>query len=78
MDALYTFGDNITHYKTESVHFLGLMNSATKRVWGLGCRAEGFRFGVCRGIARRRWYFATRLCRVHRIMATMYLQSYAY
>ena len=30
MDTLYTFLDNITHYKTESVHFLGLMNSATK------------------------------------------------
>ena len=30
MDTLYTFWDNITHYKTESVHFLGLMNSATK------------------------------------------------
>ena len=30
MDALYTFWDNITHYKTKSVHFLGLMNSATK------------------------------------------------
>ena len=30
MDTLYTFGDNITHYKTESVHFWGLMNSATK------------------------------------------------
>ena len=28
MDTLYTFWDNITHYKTESV--LGLMNSATK------------------------------------------------
>ena len=24
------FGDNITHYKTESVHCWGLMNSATK------------------------------------------------
>ena len=24
------FGDNITHHKTESVHFPGLMNSATK------------------------------------------------
>ena len=24
------FVDNITHYKTESVHFRGLMNSATK------------------------------------------------
>ena len=24
------FGDNITHHKTESVHFLGLMNPATK------------------------------------------------
>ena len=30
MDTLYTFGDNITHYKTKSVHFLWLMNSATK------------------------------------------------
>ena len=30
MDTLSTFWDNITHYKTESVHFWGLMNSATK------------------------------------------------
>ena len=30
MAALYTFGDNITHYKTKSVHCWGLMNSATK------------------------------------------------
>ena len=30
MDTLYTFGDNITHYKTKSVDFWGLMNSATK------------------------------------------------
>ena len=30
MDTLSTFGDNITHYKTESVHFWGLMNSATR------------------------------------------------
>ena len=30
MDTLYTFWDNITYYKTESVYFLGLMNSATK------------------------------------------------
>ena len=30
MDALYTFWDSITHYKTKSVHFFGLMNSATK------------------------------------------------
>ena len=30
MDTLHTFWDNITHYKTESVHFLGLMNPATK------------------------------------------------
>ena len=30
MDTLYTFWDNITHYKTESVYFWGLMNSATK------------------------------------------------
>ena len=29
MDTLYTFWDSITHYKAESVHFLGLMNSAT-------------------------------------------------
>ena len=30
MDTHYTFWDNITHSKTESVYFLGLMNSATK------------------------------------------------
>ena len=30
MDTLYTFWDNITHSKTESVYFLGLINSATK------------------------------------------------
>ena len=30
MDTFYTFWDNITHYKTERVHFWGLMNSATK------------------------------------------------
>ena len=30
MDTLYTFGDHITHHKTESVHFFGLVNSATK------------------------------------------------
>ena len=29
VDTLYTFGDNIAHCKTESVHFLRLMNSAT-------------------------------------------------
>ena len=27
---VYTFGDNITHYKTKNVHFWGLMNSATQ------------------------------------------------
>ena len=30
MDTLYTFIDNIPHYKTESVHIWRLMNSATK------------------------------------------------
>ena len=30
MDTLYTFWDNSTHYKTESVNFLGLVNSATR------------------------------------------------
>ena len=30
MDTLDTFRDNITHYQTKSIHFLGLMNSATK------------------------------------------------
>ena len=29
---LYTSWDNITHYNTKSVDFLGLMNSATKEV----------------------------------------------
>ena len=49
MDTLYTFWDNITHYNTESVHFLGLMNSATRSrasglggmVWGLGSLISG-------------------------------------
>ena len=31
MDTLNTFWDNTTHYKTKSVHFLGLTNSATKK-----------------------------------------------
>ena len=30
MDTLYTFWDNVTHYNINSVHFVGLMNSATK------------------------------------------------
>ena len=30
MDTLDTVWGNITHYKTESVHFWGLMNSAIK------------------------------------------------
>ena len=30
MDTLYTYWDNLTHYKTESVDFWGLMNSTTK------------------------------------------------
>ena len=39
MDTLHTFWDNNTHCKTESVKFLGLMNSATEeyKVSGLGC-----------------------------------------
>ena len=32
MDTLYTFWDKITHLDTKSVHFWGLMNSATKLV----------------------------------------------
>ena len=40
MDTLYTFWDNITHYKTESVDFWGLMNSATK----IGCIGS---MGLC-------------------------------
>ena len=31
MDTLYSFWENITHYKTKSIHFLGLMNSATRK-----------------------------------------------
>ena len=33
MDKFYTFWDNLTHHKTESVHFLGLMDSATRSIW---------------------------------------------
>ena len=39
MDTLYTFWDNTTHYKTESVHFWGLMNSATKLGF-MGCESD--------------------------------------
>ena len=35
MDTLHTFWDNITHDKTKSVHFGGLMNSATKLLFGI-------------------------------------------
>ena len=40
MDTLYSFWDHITHYKTESVNFLGFMNSATK-VLGRSEEVEG-------------------------------------
>ena len=42
MDTLDTFWENITHHKTESVDFLGLLNSATK--W----RPEEIRRGLPR------------------------------
>ena len=48
MDTLYTFWDNATHYKTESVHFWGLMNSATKEVWFLGLADLAFPWQVWR------------------------------
>ena len=57
MGTLYKFLDNTTHYKTKSVHFLGLMNSATKLWLSLDCSAfcsfnhAGSRFAcidVCR------------------------------
>ena len=42
VDTLYTFGDNIIHYKTESVRFWGLMNSATKvHSFGSGIEQSG-------------------------------------
>ena len=45
MDTLYTFRDNTTHYKTESVDFLGLMNSATR------CKVQGsVRYYVLSGL----------------------------
>ena len=40
MDTLYTVWDNITHYKTKSVHFLGLMNSASKTYIGTSWRPK--------------------------------------
>ena len=38
---LKTFWDNITHYKTKSVHLLGLMNPATKVLLPLGVGLRG-------------------------------------
>ena len=42
MDTLYTFWDNITHNKTKSLHFLGLVNSATK-IGNRGLLVRAFR-----------------------------------
>ena len=43
MDTLYTFWDNITHYKPESLHFWGgFMNSATKYTSGFVEALLGF------------------------------------
>ena len=49
MDTLYTFWDNIIHYKTESAHVLGLMNSATKRRVEGSESGFGFRLGIIIG-----------------------------
>ena len=61
MDTLYTFGENSTHYKTESVHFAGLMNSATQllrlrsyRTFGTNSCSEGLRAWVA-GLQLRRF-----------------------
>ena len=49
MDTLYTFWDNTTHYKTKSVHFLGLMNSATTIIGGMSWVSESNQhWGVCK------------------------------
>ena len=49
MDTLYTFWDNITHYKTESVHFWGLMNSATNEGVLLGCAVRNLKLAIPSG-----------------------------
>ena len=62
MDTLYTFGDNIPHYKTKSVHFLGLMNSATKLKGLLNRSLKGSVKGsirVCRGLGSARFLSST-------------------
>ena len=51
------------------------VNFQVNRLPGFLCWNLGFLFGnlgfrVCRGMARRRQYLATRLCRVHRTVAT--------
>ena len=46
MDTLYTFWVNITHYKTDSVHFLGLMNSANKIVTYTIFRVPKYRYSI--------------------------------
>ena len=45
MSTLHTFWDAIIPYRTESVHFLGLMNSATRfgALGGLGSKGLGLR-----------------------------------
>ena len=45
MDTLYTLWDNFTHYKTKVYTFLGLMNSATKKLC-LDCEHQNFNSSV--------------------------------
>ena len=57
MDTLYTSWENIMHYKIKSVHFGGLLNSATKfRVWELRLRVQGFGVGAYMGVSENRGY----------------------
>ena len=43
---VYTFWDSIAHYEAKSVHFFGLMNSATKSEVAGDFMVLGFRFRV--------------------------------
>ena len=65
MDTLYTFWDSITHYRTKSVHFLRLMNSATTSITllsksqkSLSSRQTESPLAELRAVLRLMWGFA--------------------
>ena len=51
MDTLYTFWDNITHYKTKSVQFGGAYELSNQDYWALLQRTRGVVAAIVRRIS---------------------------